>query len=442
MTESRTGAAAGERTTAGPGAGWLWALIGAAVLTQAATNLARPVTSYHLLALGAPDAAVGLATVAYALLPLVGALWLGRVTDRLSSAAPLVVAGAAVLAAGAAGLALATDVAAVLAASAVLGVGHLAFTIAGQAAIARRAPAHLLDGAFGWFTAAFSLGQMLGPLLSGGILTAAGGTPRDATTLALWVAAGLALAGALPVLLAPGAPPGTRDPAAREASAESGVPPGDDAGRPTVRAILARPGVGSAMLASLALLAVLDILTAFLPVVGERHGVSAAWVGALLALRGAGSLVSRVFLPRLRRRLSRELLLAVALWASAATIAAVPVGMTSGLLWLAAAAAVAGGLTLGVGQPLTMSVISEAVPHAWRSTALAVRLMGNRLGQVVLPAAAGLAAAPLGPSAAVWTACAVLAVSGVGRAARSRRRRPPRSVRSGGGRGGSAPADQ
>ena len=42
--------------------------------------------------------------------------------------------------------------------------------------------------------------------------------------------------------------------------------------------------------ASLALLAVLDILTAFLPLVGERHGGGAGWVGALLALRGAGAL--------------------------------------------------------------------------------------------------------------------------------------------------------
>lgn len=83
----------------------------------------------------------------------------------------------------------------------------------------------------------------------------------------------------------------------------------------------------------------------------------------------------------------------------------------------------AGGFTLGLGQPLTMSLVTQAVPADWRSSALAVRLMGNRAGQVVLPATAGLLAAPLGPAAAVWFACAVLAASGLERTAAARRRR-------------------
>lgn len=402
---------------------WLWALVAGAVLTQTALNLARPVTSYHLLALGASDVAVGLATAAYALLPLLGALWLGRVTDRAPSAVPVVVTGALVMAAGGAGLALARDVTGVVAASAVLGMGHLAFTIAGQAAIARRAASARLDAGFGWFTAAYSVGQMLGPLLGGWLVAGGGGASAGATAAALWWSAGIAAAGVLPVLLTPEARrrhpevPGARGGTEAPASAAA------DAGTPRARAILARPGVGSAMGASLALLAVLDILTAFLPLVGERHGVGAGWVGALLALRGAGSLVSRVLLPWVRRRFSRELLLQVALLVSAAAIAVVPSAMARpGLLPLAAAAMVLGGLTLGLGQPLTMSLISEAVPRSWRSTALAVRLMGNRLGQVLLPAGAGLLAAPLGPGAAVWCACAVLALSGVERVARGRRR--------------------
>lgn len=239
----------GAASPAGPrGLAWLWALVAGAVLTQTALNLARPVTSYHLLALGASDVAVGLATAAYALLPLLGALWLGRVTDRAPSAVPVVAAGALVLAAGGAGLALARDVAGVVAASAVLGLGHLAFTIAAQAAIARRAAA----------------------------------------------------AGVVPVLITPQARRRPPRPSANDAG-----PAVSRAGTPRAGAILARPGVRSAMGASLALLAVLDILTAFLPLVGERHGVGAGWVGVLLALRGAGSLVSRALLPVVRRRFSR-----------------------------------------------------------------------------------------------------------------------------------------
>ena len=58
----------------------------------------------------------------------------------------------------------------VFAASAVLGMGHLCFTIGGQTAIARYAADRDLDKGFGWFTAAFSAGQMIGPALGGWIV--------------------------------------------------------------------------------------------------------------------------------------------------------------------------------------------------------------------------------------------------------------------------------
>lgn len=70
-----------------------------------------------------------------------------------------------------------------------------------------------------------------------------------------------------------------------------------------------------------------DILTAFLPVVGEHYGVSPAHVGVLLAVRGAGSLLSRALLPLLRRRWSREGLVRTALLFSAAAIGVAPLGL-------------------------------------------------------------------------------------------------------------------
>ena len=51
------------------------------MLTQAALYLARPVTSYRALALGADARAVGLITAAFALVPLVVAVpWAGPAT--------------------------------------------------------------------------------------------------------------------------------------------------------------------------------------------------------------------------------------------------------------------------------------------------------------------------------------------------------------------------
>jgi len=65
------------------------------------------------------------------------------------------------------------------------------------------------------------------------------------------------------------------------------------------------------------------------------------------------------------------------------------------------------GLGLGIGQPLTMSWLSAQAPDGQRGKALALRLAGNRVGQVVLPSAIGVVAAGLG-AAGVFLASAVV----------------------------------
>lgn len=407
-----------------PGA-WLWFLVVSAALTQTALNLVRPVTTYKLLSLDADSVTVGLVTAAYAVIPLVTAMWLGRMTDRVRELRTMVLLGALVLALGSVALGLAPNVALVAVASALLGMGHLVFTIAGQSAIARHAPDDQLDQGFGWFTAAFSVGQLAGPLLAGALLGS--GSTVDSPErladidLAFWIGAGLSFL-AVPVLLVRArsarsgrARPRNDDdaPAAERAAPATGeleVVPGT-APRASMLRILKVPGIPSHMLASLALLAMLDILTAFLPLVGERAGVSPAWIGVLLAVRGGASIVSRVLLPWLARRMSRRSLLLISLYGAGITLAVPPAVIT--VPWLAAVLLFVGGFCLGLGQPVTMTLVSTAVPSSWRGSALAVRLVGNRVGQVAMPLLAGLVAAPLGPAGAIWSTCAVLLVSGL-----------------------------
>jgi MFS family permease len=407
---------------------WLWVMIAAAVLTQTGLNLLRPVTSYKLLSLGAGETAVGLATAAYAILPLVFAMTLGRVSSRQPTLRGMIALGALILALGGAGLALGHTVWAVMVASAVLGMGHLVFTIAGQTAIGRRASPVAMDAAFGWFTAAFSVGQMAGPLISGLIL--GNSTLGDAATAgalggridaALWLGAGCSLL-AVPVMYLAGAHGGrrsTRTPDTNPIAAaggSAGTGQAAAAGKPTMLRIWRTPGIPSHMLASLSLLAMLDILTAFIPLVGESAGVSPLWVGILLAVRGGASFVSRIALPWMSSRWSRHGLVLVSLLASAVALGLVPPALQLWTaLWLAVALMAVGGFALGIGQPLTMTLVSQAVPASWRGPALAFRLVGNRVGQVVMPVVAGLAAAPLGPAGGIWCACLVLAASGTQR---------------------------
>jgi MFS family permease len=73
------------------------------------------------------------------------------------------------------------------------------------------------------------------------------------------------------------------------------------------------------------------------------------------------------------------------------------------------------GFCLGVGQPLSMTTVVQAAPDEARSTALALRLTGNRLGQVAAPAAAGLVAGVAGVAAPfVMLGALLLVASGLG----------------------------
>ena len=118
MTDSVRGARAGA---------WLWLLVACGVLTQATVNLLRPVTSYKLLALHADSITIGLTTAAYALVPLLTAVWLGRYSDRTRQLRVLTLSGVFLLVAGGALLALSPTVWAVVAASEIAAPIHSAW---------------------------------------------------------------------------------------------------------------------------------------------------------------------------------------------------------------------------------------------------------------------------------------------------------------------------
>jgi MFS family permease len=86
------------------------------------------------------------------------------------------------------------------------------------------------------------------------------------------------------------------------------------------------------------------------------------------------------------------------------------VPLTSNLVLLAAAMLLA-GFFWGIGQPLTMSWVTTAADQHNRAAALSVRLAGNRVGQVLVPLAAGGLAAATGGVGAIFHASGLLLLS-------------------------------
>ncbi|MFC7219357.1 MFS transporter [Streptomyces polyrhachis] len=386
----------------GPGRGWLLRLVIAFAFAQGAVSMARPAVAYRALALGADARAVGVIAGVYALLPLLAAVPLGRRTDH-GRCAPLLPAGAALIALGCAGSGLAGSLPAMAAWSAVMGLGHLAFVIGAQSLVARQSAPGDHDRNFGHFTIGASLGQLVGPVAAGALIDTA--APRS-SALALLVSAAVCVCSYATMwrIERPVAQPVRAEPAPRV---------------PVIR-ILRTRGVPGGIYVSLAVLSAADVLTAYLPVVGEERGIAPGVVGLLLSLRAGASILCRIALARMVGLLGRDRLLAVSCLA-AALLTAVLVARVP--LWALALALGLLGFCLGAGQPLSMTTVVQAAPAKARSTALALRLTGNRLGQIAAPAGAGLLAGAAG-TAAPFAMLGILLLTAAGTAARPPARSP------------------
>lgn len=360
--------------------GWLLRLVIAFSFAQGAVSMARPAVSYRALALGADERAIGVIAGVYALLPLFAAVPLGRRTDH-GRCAPLLPAGVVLISGGCALSGIANSLWAMAVWSGVMGLGHLCFVIGAQSLVARQSAPQEQDRNFGHFTIGASLGQLVGPVAAGALI---GGPDMAGTSALALIVAGAGGAVALTSLWRI---------ERRDTQAKSRAGHGD---RVPVQRILRARGVPAGIFVSLAVLSATDILTAYLPVVGEHRGIAPSVIGLLLSLRAAATIACRLVLTPLLRLLGRSLLLTVTCLLAALLCAGIALPVP---VWALAVMLAALGFCLGVGQPLSMTTVVQAAPDGARSTALALRLTGNRLGQVAAPATAGLVAGVAGVAA-------------------------------------------
>ncbi|MFF3463444.1 MFS transporter [Streptomyces sp. NPDC002619] len=359
--------------------GWLLRLVIAFGFAQGAVSMARPAVSYRALALGADERAVGVIAGVFALLPLFAAVPLGRRIDH-GRCAPLLPIGVVLIAAGCALSGIADSLWTMALWSGVMGLGHLCFVIGAQSLVARQSAPHEQDRNFGHFTIGASLGQLVGPIAAGVLI---GGPDMAGTSALALIVAGAGAAVAFTSLWR------IEDRTAVTSRTASGE-------RVAVGGILRARGVPAGMLISLSVLSATDILTAYLPVVGEHRGIAPSVIGVLLSLRAGATIACRLVLTPLLRLLGRPALLTVTCFLAALLCAGIALPVP---VWALGLLLTALGFCLGVGQPLSMTTVVQAAPDSARSTALALRLTGNRLGQVAAPAAAGLVAGVAGVAA-------------------------------------------
>ncbi|MFF5986247.1 MFS transporter [Prauserella flavalba] len=349
-------------------------------LSQAAFNAARMLVSYRALGLGADGVALGVIAALFSLLPLVVAVHVGRAVDN-GHPAGMLRAGVLLTAASLIVIALSGDLVVLGIGNALLGFGQILVVVAAQGFIPLLSEPYELDKRFAGWSLAVSIGQTVGLPVAGLVSSASSAEAEGVAT----TGAVLALAG----LVALAAPSSLLLPVPRRVN---GKAPSQEPTQ-SVLTMLGIRGMCPAVFSSLVVLTSMDVLSAFLPVLGEEYGFSVLLVTVLLMLRTGSSIVSRAFLPALLRVVSRRWLLLSATLCSALPMSLLPLAHQPVLMGILL---VIVGFFWGIGQPLTMTWVVTLVSQRSRASALSLRLTGNRLGQVLVPLGAGAIAGSAG----------------------------------------------
>lgn len=375
---------------------WLWALLINVALAQASIYVMRPMITYRALENGATGYEVGAIAAIYALVPLLVAVQMGRWVGRIGEI-PLLFAGCISFIAIGVAFAFLNNIYAIAATTALAGIAHLSNVAASQAMVASRSPRELQDQNFGYFSFSTSMGHAFGPMLGGVIAGSSGVLPRSSSS-AFVFAAILAMLALLPFLLFKGIKE-VRSQEERDAASSI-----------KARNVLKRPGIKPAIWTSLAVASTNDVLVVILPLVGTELGINPVVIGAILSIRSIAAMISRFSLGRLTKRFGSAnvmnysiLISAIFLFLSVFATTEITLGVVMAII----------GFLLGIGQPLTMSIVSKKTPIEERAMAISIRLFGNRLGQFLVPLGAGALTAPFGSAAVFVGLAALIASAGV-----------------------------
>ncbi len=353
---------------------WLLLVLLNSLLIQGATYVVRPMISYRLVEFGADTGLVGLIGAMYALAPLLFSISLGRWVDRGRDGTALFL-GACVAGSMTVVLLFSNNLFLIAVVMPVLGMGHLLTMVGGQTLIAKRAKDKEYERNFGLLTFYASLGQAVGPLFGGYLADQGMKVDTNPPMIFASVIFGLAILAAIPLAK----------------RTETETVHGDlKPKKGQVAKLMATPNFKAALFVSGSITAVVDVVTIFLPLLGRELGYSAFEVGLILAVRSTAAMGIRLVLGRINAKFGPRSLLNAG---SLVTALCCVVVFFVRDFWVLLVVMAIAGFAMAIGQPASMAWISRITASENRGLAISIRLTSNRLGQVVVPMAAGVIAA-------------------------------------------------
>jgi predicted MFS family arabinose efflux permease len=347
----------------------------------------RVVVALYAIRLGESPFNVGTMMALYSLLPMLFAVSIGRLIDRVGSRRPMLI-GSTVLAASALVPYLWRSVGALYLSSVLIGTSFMLYHVATQHVIGYIGKPEEREVNFSVAALGFSVSGFLGPMLAGFGIDWIGHaeTFLALSFLPLAPIAVLAL-NKLPLPRPPGhgsAPDPTR----------------------RLSDLLRLRELRRVFLVSGLLAVAWDLFFFATPIYGSRVGLSASKIGVVLGAFSVATFVVRALLPMLSQRLSAWPLIVVSLLTAGLTFSLFPLFRDAGSLM---ALAFVLGLGLGMSQPMVMSLMHNATPPGRVGEAVGVRMTMVNMSQTAMPLLFGALGAVLGMAPVFWlTALALL----------------------------------
>ncbi len=329
----------------------------------------RPLMSLYAKDLGASMVQIGLLSTSFSILPLFIALSLGVMIDRIGPKKPILLAALGITLSMTV-LCVFPTLSALYVSQVVMGISQFVMFVALQNGICQSASSeHEMERFISRFSLFSSLGMLMGPVF-GGYMTDHLGYKTTFLLLACMAILTFMTAWLVKykVKLTSSEPFSIRQVVIKQ----------------TYQGwlMLKIPNLGRAVLVSTFILVSLDLFNVYFPLFAQSIGLNASQIGWLLSAQAAASFFIRLIVPWLVVQYGRRLIL----WLSM-LVAAVSYGIITVIHpfhWLCLICILL-GFGFGVSQPLTITLTYNAAPAGRTGEALAIRLVGGRLGQVVIP---------------------------------------------------------
>lgn len=366
----------------------LLALIAVAVCAHVALGAARVTTTLYALSLHASEFTVGTLIALFAVFPMLLAVGMGRIIDRVGVQQPLR-AGGAIASVGVLVAASVKSIAALYVAAILIGTGFMAIFIATQHAVGSLLANENKATGYSKLSVGFSISSFVGPLVAGFTIDHEGhANAYIACGIFTLLSFAIASSGALRAL----PEQSTSQPHAKGSPLQ----------------LLRNRELRGVYFVGITLAAAWDMFTFTIPIHGTQLGFSASTIGMILATFSAATFVVRIAMPGIVRRYHEWQVLTGALAAAALVYLLLPF-MQQPLSMAATAFAL--GLALGSGQPNVLALLHIGAPPGRGAEAIAIRASLGNLSAVSLPLAYGAAGATLGLFAVFWGLGAMIAIA-------------------------------